>query len=128
MASPAVRFSGSIPEAEKTRHLSGFDVLVVPSLGLESFGLAAREGMALGVPVLASRRGALTEAFDDGVCGAYFEPGDAAGLRVWVDRLSERPEMVAEWARRLPAMKTMDAHAEEIEAVYQQVMATRRIR
>ena len=125
-ASSAVRFSGRVPESEKGRLLSGFDVLVVPSLGLESFGLAAREAMARGVPVLASRRGALTEAFAEGVCGAYFEPGDAAGLRAWVDRLCERPEIVDEWARRLPAVKTMDTHAEEIEAVYAQVMAARR--
>ena len=127
-ATPAVRFAGRVPEAEKARLLSDLDILVVPSLGLESFGLAAREAMAGGVPVLASRRGALTEAFEDGVCGAYFEPGDAAGLRAWVDRLDERPQIVAEWARRLPAVKTMDAHAEEIEAVYAQVMAARRIR
>jgi glycosyltransferase involved in cell wall biosynthesis/GT2 family glycosyltransferase len=127
-ASPAVRFSGSIPEPEKARLLSSFHVLIVPSLGLESFGLAVREAMALGVPVLASRRGALTEAFEDGVCGAFFEPGDAAGLRAWLDRLCERPEIVAEWSRRLPAVKTMDAHAEEIEAVYAQVMAARRAR
>ncbi len=125
MASPAVRFAGSIPEPEKPRLLSGFDVLVVPSLGLESFGLAAREAMALGVPVLASRRGALTEAFEDGVCGGYFEAGDAAGLRAWVERLCERPQIVSEWARRLPAVKTMDAHAEEIEGVYEQVLAAR---
>jgi glycosyltransferase involved in cell wall biosynthesis/GT2 family glycosyltransferase len=125
MASPAVRFRGSVPESEKARLLSRFDVLVVPSLGLESFGLAVREAMALGVPVLASRRGALTEAFEDGVCGAYFEAGDTAGLRVWVERLCERPEIVAEWSRRLPAVKTTDAHAEEIEAVYEKVLAAR---
>ncbi len=124
-ATPAVRFSGSVPEDEKARRLSGFDVLVVPSLGLESFGLAAREAMALGVPVLASRRGALTEAFEDGVCGAFFDAGDAAGLRVWIERLCERPQTVAEWAGRLPAVKTMDAHAEEIEAVYESVLAAR---
>jgi O-antigen biosynthesis protein len=128
MSSAAVWFSGSIAETEKARLLSGFDVLIVPSLGLESFGLAAREAMALGVPVLASRRGALPEAFEDGVSGAYFEPGDVAGLRAWVDRLCERPEIVAEWVRRLPAVKTMDAHAEEIEAVYAQVLAARRTR
>ena len=120
-----MRFSGSVPEDEKARRLSGFDVLVVPSLGLESFGLAAREAMALGVPVLASRRGALTEAFEDGVCGAFFDAGDAAGLRVWIERLCERPQTVAEWAGRLPAVKTMDAHAEEIEAVYESVLAAR---
>jgi glycosyltransferase involved in cell wall biosynthesis/GT2 family glycosyltransferase len=125
MASPAVSLSGSVPEEEKARRLSGFDVLIVPSLGLESFGLAAREAMSLGVPVLASRRGALTEAFEDGVCGAYFEAGDAAALRAWVDRLCARPEIVAEWSRRLPAVKTMDAHAEEMEAVYESVLAAR---
>jgi glycosyltransferase involved in cell wall biosynthesis len=128
LASAAVRFSGSVAEADKLNLLSSFDVLIVPSLGLESFGLAVREAMALGVPVLASRRGALTEAFEDGVSGAYFEPGNVAGLRAWVDRLCERPEIVAEWVRRLPAVKTMDAHAEEIEAVYAQVMAVRRAR
>jgi glycosyltransferase involved in cell wall biosynthesis len=128
MASPAVRFAGSVPESEKARCLASLDVLIVPSLGLESFGLAAREAMALGTPVLASRRGALTEAFEDGVCGAYLEPGDVAGLQALVDRLCKRPETVAEWARSLPAVKTMDLHAEEIERVYEKVLAARRAR
>jgi glycosyltransferase involved in cell wall biosynthesis len=128
MASPAVRFSGSVPEAEKARRLSSLDVLIVPSLGLESFGLAVREAMAVGIPVLASRRGALTEAFEDGVCGAYFEPADVSGLQALVDRLCNRPETLAEWVRRLPAVKTMDLHAEEIERVYEGVLSARRAR
>jgi glycosyltransferase involved in cell wall biosynthesis len=128
MASPAVRFHGRFPEGGKAERLARLDVLVVPSLGLESFGIAAHEAMALGVPVLASRRGALTEAFEDGVCGASFEPGDASSLRAWIERLCARPETVAEWAARLPAVKTADTHAEEIEDVYAQVMAVRRTR
>jgi glycosyltransferase involved in cell wall biosynthesis len=101
-------------------------VLVVPSLGLESFGLVVREAMAHGVPVLASRRGALIEAFEDGRGGAFFEPGDAGALAGWVRRLSERPELIAEWRRGLPAVKTMDTHAAEIDAVYADVLARRR--
>lgn len=64
-AAPAVVFHGGFPESAKSDILRTFDVLIVPSIGLESYGLAAREAMAHGVPVLASRLGALTELFDD---------------------------------------------------------------
>jgi glycosyltransferase involved in cell wall biosynthesis len=121
-ASPAVRLHGTFPEARKDEVFEGLDVLVVPSLGLESFGLVAREAMARGMPVLASRRGALTEAFEDGRCGAFFEPGDAGELRGWIERLCERPETVAGWRRNLPPIKGMDDHAEEIERLYAEVL------
>jgi glycosyltransferase involved in cell wall biosynthesis len=124
-ASPAVSFAGPVPEAEKADRLSGLDALIVPSLGLESFGIAAREALARGVPVLASRRGALAEAFAEGQGGAFFEPGDVAGLRMWIDRLCADPGILETWAARRPAVATMDAHAEEVEAVYARVMAAR---
>ncbi len=49
----------------------------MPTRAAETFGLAAVEAMAAGVPVVASRSGALTELLDD---GALVTPGDAAGL------------------------------------------------
>src|SRR6185295_6263873 len=61
-ASPAVRFRGRFTEVEKDAVYGEIDVLVVPSLGLESFGLVVHEALARGLPVLASRRGALIEA------------------------------------------------------------------
>jgi glycosyltransferase involved in cell wall biosynthesis len=124
-ASAAVRFSGTFAEADKDAIFARLDVLLVPSLGLESFGMVAREAMARGVPVLASRRGALTEAFADGACGALLEPGDPRALRSWVDRLCARPETIVEWRRRIPRVKGMDEHAEEIETIYREVLAGR---
>jgi O-antigen biosynthesis protein len=121
-AGPAVQFRGAFPEGSKDAVFTAMDVLLVPSLGLESFGLAAREAMARGVPVLASRRGALTEAFADGRQGAFFDPEDPTALRAWIDRLTEHPETVDEWSRALPAVKGMDVHAAEIEAIYDQVL------
>ena len=50
----------------------------MPSLGLESFGLVAREAMHHGVPVLASDRGALPEMFDGGGVRGLFDPEDPA--------------------------------------------------
>ncbi|HXO20364.1 MAG TPA: glycosyltransferase [Thermoanaerobaculia bacterium] len=123
---PAVRLAGTFREEEKDAVFAGLDVLLVPSIGLESFGLAAREAMARGVPVVASRLGALTEALEvlEGrECGALFAPGDARELRAWIDRLVADPGIVSAWRRNLPPVKGLEAHAEEIEAVYEEVLA-----
>lgn len=60
-------------------YLAASDLLVVPSLS-ESFGLAAVEGMAAGIPLLASDTGGLREIIEDGVTGVLFRPGDADDL------------------------------------------------
>lgn len=105
-------------EERKPAIFAGMDVLIVPSLGLESFGLVAREAMHHGVPVLASDRGALPEM----EAGALFDPADPAILRDWIERLIAEPEIVDRWAAALPRVKGMDEHAEEIEAVYERVL------
>ena len=51
------------------------DVLLLPS-DLESFGLAALEGMACGVPTICSRVGGLPEVVRDGVDGYLVPPRD----------------------------------------------------
>ncbi len=97
-------------------------MLIVPSLGLESFGLAAREALAEGVPVLAANRGALAELFppEAGLpCGALFDPEDPDALRGWIERLTADPGVIAAWAANPPRVKEMDEHAEEIEEVYE---------
>ena len=129
LASPAVRFEGRFAEERRGEVFAGLDALIVPSLGLESFGLVAREALAEGVPVLASRRGALAELFDgqEGPpCGALFDPDDGEELRGWISRLAREPEIAAAWAAGPPRIKAMDAHAEEIEEVYETILAARR--
>jgi glycosyltransferase involved in cell wall biosynthesis len=126
LASAAVRFNGTFAEERKADIFAGLDVLVVPSLGLESFGLVVREAFARGVPVLASRGSALLEAFEDERGGAFFEPGDAGALRRWIDRLCARPEIIATWRAGIPRVKDIEAHAAEVEAIYHEVLARRK--
>lgn len=121
LASPAVRFRGTFEEGAREEVFAGMDVLLAPSLGLESFGLAVAEAQARGVPVVASRRGALVERVTDGIDGALFDPDDPSALPVIVARLAAEPGTVDAWRRALPAVKAMDAHAAEIDAVYASV-------
>jgi len=124
LASSAVAFRGRFPGDRKEEILSSFDVLLVPSLGYESFGLAPREALRRGVPVIVSRRGALEEVFRPGVppAGAFVEPDDAAALRTIVETLIADPAVLDRWRSAIPAVKSMDEHAREIDAVYESVL------
>jgi glycosyltransferase involved in cell wall biosynthesis len=68
------------------RFLDTLDVLVVPSLWEEPFGLVAVEGMARGLPVVATRSGALPGIVADGETGVVVER-DAGAVRAAVARL-----------------------------------------
>jgi N-acetyl-alpha-D-glucosaminyl L-malate synthase BshA len=59
--------------------LSVSDLFLLPS-SQESFGLAALEAMACGVPVVASRIGGLPEVVEDGVSGFLRDLDDLAGM------------------------------------------------
>jgi N-acetyl-alpha-D-glucosaminyl L-malate synthase BshA len=82
--------------------LSAADVLLLPS-DLESFGLAALEGMACGVPAVCSKVGGVPEVITDGVEGFLVPPRDiptmaARVLEILTDR--EQQQRMGGAARR----------------------------
>ncbi|MFL5862168.1 MAG: glycosyltransferase [Solirubrobacteraceae bacterium] len=60
-ADGSTRFVGRVSAEELARLRAAARIALVPSLSAETFGLAAAEAMAAGVPVAASRIGALPE-------------------------------------------------------------------
>jgi len=83
-SAPGVTFTGAVDERELARLRAGAGVAVVPSLFAETFGLAAAEAMAAGLPVAASRIGALPELIP---ADWLTPPGDAAALARTLSRL-----------------------------------------
>jgi glycosyltransferase involved in cell wall biosynthesis len=72
-----VRFVGRVSGEELAALRARAALALVPSRSAETFGLAAAEAMAAGVPVVASRVGALTDLVDP---GGLVAPGDVGAL------------------------------------------------
>jgi glycosyltransferase involved in cell wall biosynthesis len=74
-----VRSVGPLPPAAMGERYAGTDLLLVPSR-FESFGMAVREGMAHGLPVVAFDVGGLPESIVHGHTGWLVPAGDDAGF------------------------------------------------
>jgi glycosyltransferase involved in cell wall biosynthesis len=84
----SVEFVGRVSSAELERLRALAAVAVVPSRSAETFGLAAAEAMSAGLPVAASRIGALPELVPD----EWLAPaGDPAALAAVIARLANDP-------------------------------------
>jgi glycosyltransferase involved in cell wall biosynthesis len=77
---------GFVPPRELGAYYERAAVVVCPSRR-EGYGVAAREAMAHGRPVIATAVGGLLDAVDDGVTGLLVPPRDPVALRSAIERL-----------------------------------------
>jgi glycosyltransferase involved in cell wall biosynthesis len=77
---------GFVAPAQVGEYYRRAAVAVFPSRR-EGYGVAAREAMAYGRPVVATAVGGLTDAVEHEVTGLLVEPGDATALRRALERL-----------------------------------------
>ena len=116
-----VRFLG---EAVVDRRLyAGFDVAVLATRR-EGFGLAALEAMAAGLPLIASRVGAVPEIVSPEETGLLVEPGSVPMLAAALDRLASDPALRGALGGRAHAAArafTVERMARAIGAIYREV-------
>ena len=104
-------------------------VAVVPSRWDEPFGMVAIEALTAGVPVIASRVGALPELVRDGADGLLVTPDDEHALGAALDRvLSDDRLRTAMSAAALAGSRRFaaDEVIPRIEAVYERAIRERR--
>jgi glycosyltransferase involved in cell wall biosynthesis len=112
----------SIAHGDVGSFLGGLDLLVVPSRFQESFSLVTHEAFAARVPVVASDSGALPETITEGANGALFKTGSVRALRARLRELLDDPAALGTLTS-FPPVKTIDAHAGELAALYHALAA-----
>jgi glycosyltransferase involved in cell wall biosynthesis/LmbE family N-acetylglucosaminyl deacetylase len=110
---PHVCLAGHVAIDQLSRWYQRATLCVLPSY-YETFGIAALEPMALGVPVVVSDRGGLPEVVEANVSGLVTPAGDAHALAVAIKRLLRDPEerrRLGEAGRRRAASQFTLEHA-----------------
>jgi N-acetyl-alpha-D-glucosaminyl L-malate synthase BshA len=118
-----LRFLGEVPDAETVT--AACDVALFPSSS-ESFGLAALEALACGVPVVASRVGGLPEVVAHGETG-FLEPvGDVAAMAARTQRLLDDEELRETCGqaavRRTTELFSLEQVLRQHEALYERLV------
>ena len=117
--------AGFVPPDELGPWYERAAVVAAPSRR-EGYGVAAREAMAWGRPVVASAVGGLVDAVEDGVTGLLVSPGDVPALRGALERLLADAELRARLgaAARAKAQHELsfEAATDALVAVYDEAL------
>ena len=112
-----VHLTGYVSDEDRQRLYREASMLVLPSLD-EGFGIPALEAMTLGVPVVASNRGALPEVV--GSAGILVDPEDTEALAAGIGRVLDsallRRQMADEGVARATQFTWASSAARLLEA------------
>lgn len=102
--------------------------MVLPSICYENSPRTIVEAFSCGLPVIASRLGALVDIVRDGVTGLLFNPGDAADLADKITWAAAHPEQMARMGRaaraEYDAEYTPDRNYEMLMDIYEDAITT----
>lgn len=85
-----IELRGWVEMAEARRLIRESDIMIMPSYR-ESFGVAALEATAAGVPVIATNTGGIPEIIENDYNGILISPGDEPALTEAIVRLADDP-------------------------------------
>lgn len=117
---PLVEFVGEIDDAEKAEFLGHASALLFPIDWPEPFGLVMIESLACGTPVVAFRRGSVSEVIDEGVTGFLVESVEAAAAAVMRVPTLDRRLCRSTFERRFSVARM----AEEYVRIYRQLVSS----
>ena len=120
---------GALAPAQVLREMRGALALVMPSIWYENFPRTLVEAFGAGLPVIASRLGAMAELIEPGVTGLLFDPGDARALAELLRWAATHPDRMAEMGAnaraRFDALYTPDINYTRLVEIYRSAIADR---
>ena len=113
--SDKIKFTGFASDQDVIDLMTSADVLVVPSI-YEPFGIVALEGMATGVPVVASNVGGLAEVIDHDRTGLFVYPRSPESIAWGIGKILSDPDH-AQWLTKNAKEKLHKAYSWEAVAM-----------
>lgn len=115
-----ITFAGPYKRQALGQLLARTDVTVVPSIWPETFCLVPRESLMAGVPVIASRIGAIPEAVKHEVNGLLVKSGDVQALASVLQRFIDEPDLYKRLIQSSRLMvKTVKQECDELIGIYE---------
>lgn len=126
-AEPMLDLQGALPMEQVLARMRSAAALVMPSVWYENFPRTLVEAWACGLPVIASRLGAMAELIEDGVTGLLFEAGNAVALAQKLQWAREHPEALAAMGRRArehyAICYTAERNLQQLMKIYEEAIA-----
>jgi len=119
-----ITWQGKLAYDDLPHAYAKLDVLLLPSICLEVFGLTVVEAHSAGRPVIATRCGGPEDTVRHGVDGLLVAPNDASALRDALRALLDDSTLLPALAREAGPVTTLTAHVDALLALYCSIAST----
>jgi glycosyltransferase involved in cell wall biosynthesis len=120
---------GFLPREKIFAQMQSAAYLIMPSIWYENFPLTLVEAFASGLPVIASRLGAMADLIEDGKTGLLFDPGSAEDLAKKIVWAETYPQAMLEMGRNArleyEAKYTSEHNFSQLMAIYTEAINAR---
>ena len=104
------------------------DIVLLPSICTEFFGLVLLEALSVGRPIIASRCGGPEDIVIDGQNGMLVPVNDPIALAAAIQYFLDSPIRVKEMSANIGAINTLTSHVEELLRTYESERAAHSIK
>ena len=129
-AVPNAELCGWQPQRAVYAEMRSASYLILPSICYESFPVVLVEAFACGLPVIASRLGAMRELVEEGRTGMLFEPGSPSDLAHKISWAEQHPGLLRRMGQAAreayEARYAPETNYEQLMSVYEAAIAESR--
>lgn len=122
---PNITFYGFVSENILLELYRKANIVVVPSIWYETFGIVIIESFKYSIPVIASNIGGFPELVENGHNGFLFEPGNVDELKEILENLIANPkklEKLSDNAFKSAKKHSMEEHTKNLTKIYEELL------